>query len=106
MRWAPMTPSYLVGLFLILALTPKQVSAQNQSGPEMVWVNYVQGDAKFSPGKDGDPNLGRKWIAANAGQVLQDGYTLVTEQGRAEIEFEDGSLVFLAEHSVLEFDTL
>lgn len=106
MRWAPMTPSYLVGLFLILALTPKQVSAQNQSGPEMVWVNYVQGDAKFSPGKDGDPNLGRKWIAANAGQVLQDGYTVVTEQGRAEIEFEDGSLVFLAEHSVLEFDTL
>jgi len=106
MRWAPMTLSYLVGLFLILALTPKQVCAQNQSGPEMVWVNYVQGDVKFSPGKDGDPNLGRKWIAANAGQVLQDGYTLVTEQGRAEIEFEDGSLVFLAEHSVLEFDTL
>jgi hypothetical protein len=106
MRWAPMTLSYLVGLFLILALTPKQVSAQNQSGPEMVWVNYVQGDAKFSPGKDGDPNLGRKWIAANAGQALQDGYTLVTEEGRAEIEFEDGSLVFLAEHSVLEFDTL
>jgi hypothetical protein len=106
MRWAPMTLSYLVGLFLILALTPRQVCAQDQSGPEMVWVNYVQGDVKFSPGKDGDPNLGRKWIAANAGQVLQDGYTLVTEQGRAEIEFEDGSLVFLAEHSVLEFDSL
>ena len=106
MRWAPKTLSYLVGLFLILALTPKQMSAQNQSGPEMVWVNYVQGDVKFSPGKDGDPNLGREWIAANAGQVLQDGYTLVTEQGRAEIEFEDGSLLFLAEHSVLEFDTL
>jgi hypothetical protein len=106
MRWAPKTLSYLVGLFLILAVTPKQVSAQNQSDPEMVWVNYVQGDVKFSPGKDGDPNLGREWIAANAGQVLQHGYTLVTEQGRAEIEFEDGSLVFLAEHSVLEFDTL
>jgi hypothetical protein len=106
MRWAPKTLSYLVGLFLILVLTPKQVSAQNQSGPEMVWVNYVQGDVKLSPGKDGDPNLGREWIVANAGQVLQDGYTLVTERGRAEIEFEDGSLVFLAEHSVLEFDTL
>jgi hypothetical protein len=106
MRWAPKMLSYLVGLFLILALNPRQVSAQNQSAPEMVWVNYVQGDVKFSPGKDGDPNLGREWIAANAGQVLQNGYTLVTEQGRAEIEFEDGSLVFLAEHSVLEFDTL
>jgi len=106
MRWAPKTLSYLVGLFLILVLTPKQVSAQNQSGPEMVWVNYVQGDVKLSPGKDGDPNLGQEWIVANAGQVLQDGYTLVTERGRAEIEFEDGSLVFLAEHSVLEFDTL
>jgi hypothetical protein len=106
MRWAPKTLSYLVGLILILALTPKQVSAQNQSGPEIVWVNYVQGDVKFSPGKAGDPNLGRDWIAANAGQVLQDGYTLVTERGRAEIEFEDGSLVFLSEHSVLEFDAL
>lgn len=106
MRWAPKTLSHLIVSFVILAVIPKQVIAQNQSGPEMVWVNYVQGDVKFSPGKSGEPNLGREWISTNIGQVMQDGYTLVTEQGRAEIEFEDGSLIFLAEHCVLEFDTL
>lgn len=106
MRWAPKTLSYVVVLLISLAAIPKQVSAQNAGGPEMVWVNYVQGDVEFSPGNGGHPNLGREWIATNAGQVMQDGYTLVTGAGRAEIEFEDGSLIFLAGHAALEFDTL
>ena len=72
----------------------------------MVWVNHAEGDVKFSPGHKGKPELGKNWIEANVGQVMEDGYTLVTEKGRAEIEFEDGSVIYLAEHSALEFNAL
>jgi hypothetical protein len=58
MRWAPKTLSYLVVLFVILAVIPQQVSAQSESGPQMVWLNYVQGDVKFSPGSNGNAKLG------------------------------------------------
>lgn len=106
MRSAPKTLSYLVVLLVILAVIPKQLNAQKESGPQMVWLNYVRGDVTFSPGSDGNPKLGKEWLPANAGQVIQDGYTLVTQLGRAEIEFEDGTVVFLADNSALEFDTL
>ena len=72
----------------------------------MVWVNHADGEVKFSPGHNGKPELGKKWIEASVGQVMEDGYTLVTENGRAEIEFEDGSVLYLAEHSTLEFNAL
>jgi hypothetical protein len=78
----------------------------NTTLPEMVWLTYVQGEVSFSPGHNGKPKLGDEWIAANVDQVMEDGYTLVTQNGRAEIEFEDGSVVYLAEHSSLEFDKL
>jgi hypothetical protein len=74
--------------------------------PEMVWVTYAQGAVKFSPGKNGIEQLGKDWIEANRGQVMEPGYTLATEEGRAEIEFEDGSIVYLADHSVLGFDQM
>ena len=106
MRWAPKTLCCLALLLAIFAATPQKAKAQNQVVPEMVWLNHVQGDVRFSPGKSGNANLGKEWLSANAGQVMQEGYTLVTQEGRAEIEFEDGSLVFLAEHSALEFDDL
>jgi FecR protein len=37
---------------------------------------------------------------------MEDGYTLVTEKGRSEIEFENGTVVYLAANSVLQFDRL
>ena len=74
--------------------------------PELVWVSYAQGAVKFSPGKNGAETLGKEWIEANHGQVMEEGYTLATEAGKAEIEFEDGTVLYLAEHSVLGFDRL
>lgn len=72
----------------------------------MVWVTSTQGDVRFSPGQSGAAKLGKDWFDANRGQVLENGYTLVTENGRAEIEFEDGSTAYLAEHSTLVFNWL
>jgi hypothetical protein len=99
-----------------VAVSPAQLAKQRAAEakktakqpwePQMVWITYAEGDVKFSPGKNGGAKLGKDWIDANLGQVLEDGYTLVTENGRAEIEFEDGTVVYLAEKSVLEFDSL
>jgi FecR protein len=37
---------------------------------------------------------------------IEDGYALATEEGRAEVEFESGSMVYVAPHSVVLFDQL
>jgi hypothetical protein len=81
-------------------------AAHPQWERQMVWITHAEGDVKLSPGKKGQTKLAKDWIEANPGQVLEDGYSLVTEKGRAEIEFEDGTVVYLADHSVLEFDSL
>jgi hypothetical protein len=72
-------------------------------GPQIVRVSYVQGEVKLSLGIDGSPDLGKNWIAAGVNFPIEEGATLATEEGRAEVEFENGSMVYLAEHSVLQF---
>ena len=105
MRWTPTTLSCLLASASFVA-SPEIIKAQGEVEPQMVWVNHADGEVKFSPGHNGKPELGKKWIEASVGQVMEDGYTLVTENGRAEIEFEDGSVLYLAEHSTLEFNAL
>jgi len=103
------TPRLLtcVAIFLTsLSVFPQQAKAKEKGEPQMVWLSYAEGEVKFSPGHKGQPKLGKDWIEANRGQVMENGYTLVTEKGRAEIEFEDGTVVYLAENSALEFDWL
>jgi hypothetical protein len=102
-------PTLLFCAVIFLAAVP--VVAQNEKTekvdePQMVWLNYAEGTVKFSPGRDGKPKLGKDWLAANRGQVMEEGYTLATEKGRAEIEFENGTVVYLAENSALEFEDL
>lgn len=106
MRWPPKYLPCLVICLTSLPVIPQQAKAKEESEPQMVWVNYAEGEVKFSPGHKGKPELGSNWIEANTGQVMEDGYTLATEKGRAEIEFENGTVVYLAENSVLEFDRL
>ena len=100
-------------MFSILAIVLSSIPAKAQQtatkefvAPQMVWVNYAEGEVKFSPGHKGQPQLGKDWMEAYAGQVMETGYTLATEKGRAEIEFENGSVAYLAENSVLEFQWL
>ena len=80
---------------------------ENENGtPQIVRVSYVQGEVKLSPGVRGMPVLGKDWIAADVNAPIEQGTTLATENGRAEVEFENGSVAYLAEHSVLQFDQL
>jgi hypothetical protein len=96
---------WLAPLLLLCGLMDSrgQTPANNEANPQIVRVSYVQGEVKLSVGKNGDPYLGKVWVAADVNSPIEEGATLATEQGRAEVEFEDGSMVYLAEHSVLQF---
>ena len=103
------TPRFYSCAAIVLAslvVVPTQTKAKEDGEPQMVWLSYAEGEVKFSPGHKGQARLGKDWIEANRGQVMEDGYTLVTEKGRTEIEFENGTVVYLAENSALEFDRL
>src|ERR1700742_1857224 len=103
------TPVLVPLLFVSLAaisIVPQQAKADEEYEPQMVWITHAEGQVKFSPGQNGEPRLGKEWHDANPGQDLEDGYTLATEKGRAEIEFENGAVVYLAAGSVLEFNRL
>ena len=80
--------------------------------PQIVRLSYVQGDVRISRGKLADKQLHQEgdhstgWEQALANLPLETGYSLVTGTGRAEIEFEDASIVYLGENSVLTFNQL
>jgi hypothetical protein len=70
---------------------------------EDVHINYVQGDVRFNRGnKDGDPNLRNPWSVATRGLPIETSYSISTgNEGRAEIEFQSGTVLYLAEKSLL-----
>jgi hypothetical protein len=72
----------------------------------MVRLSYVQGDVKVSTGLNGTPDLGADWVPAGVNFPIEEGTTLATEQGRTEVEFENGSVIYLGEQSVLMFRRL
>ncbi len=75
--------------------------ASNATYPQIVRISYVEGDVRVSRGKHG-----ATWEAAETGLPLQTGFNLVTGTGRAEIEFEDASTLYLADNSALAFNDL
>jgi hypothetical protein len=80
--------------------------------PQIVRLSYVQGDVRVARGKEAEkqfqdePGETTGWEQAAANLPLETGYSLVTGTGRAEIEFEDASVVYLGENSVLRFNEL
>ncbi len=75
--------------------------ASNATYPQIVRIRYAEGDVRVSRGKHG-----ATWEAAETGLPLQTGFNLVTGTGRAEIEFEDASTLYLADNSALAFNDL
>ena len=96
---------------LISSLTlviPARVLASKDKDEDAreVYLAYVQGDVRISTGKDHRPDLNQPWEQALKGEPVGQGCALATGDGRAEIEFEDGSVVYLAEDSLLLFREL
>lgn len=75
--------------------------------PEIVRLSVVEGDVRIAPGKDDAKLTGNTWEQATADIPLQSGFNLATgSNGRAEIEFEDSSTVYLAPNSALSLADL
>ena len=77
--------------------------SQNDAKSEFVRLSYVDGDVRVSQGQGGKIDLNSGWEQAIHGLPIQEGFTLATGEGRAEIEFESGWTAYLAPDSTLEF---
>ncbi len=58
MRTSKLLP-YLVICLTSIPVNPQQAKAKEKGEPQMVWVNYAEGEVKFSPGHNGRRNWGR-----------------------------------------------
>jgi hypothetical protein len=74
--------------------------------PQIVRLSYVEGDVRVARGKEAEKATGAMWEQAVANLPLETGFSLATGQGRAEIELENASTLYLAENSVLTFNDL
>ncbi|MGA2217668.1 MAG: hypothetical protein ABSG51_06260, partial [Terracidiphilus sp.] len=73
---------------------------------EVVRLSYVEGDVRVARGAQNEKPAGPVWEKAVADLPVETGFSLVTGEGRAVIEFEDASTVYLGENSVLTFNDL
>jgi hypothetical protein len=94
-------------------IAPRPVPAKAPATyPQIVRLSFVAGDVRISRGKLAEKQLHQEgedttgWEQAVANLPIETGYSLVTGVGRAEIEFEDASTVYLGDNSVLTFDEL
>jgi hypothetical protein len=77
----------------------------DSSHARIIRLSLIQGDVRFARDVHGDPlaDQNAAWEAAELNLPIRQGYVLATDKGRAEVEFENGAMAFLAEDTVLEF---
>src|SRR5271165_405147 len=90
-------------LFLLLLSTTPLAFASDDRNEREVRLTLIQGDVRLSRGNGNHNDLNKPWEEAQPGELIQTGFALATADGRAEISFEDGSAVYLAENSLLLF---
>jgi hypothetical protein len=73
---------------------------------QVVRISYVEGDVRIARGEQDEKPAGATWENAVADLPLETGFSLVTGEGRAVVEFEDASTLYLGENSVLTFNDL
>ena len=97
-------PFLLLVLLAALFLSVPSASADS-SHARIIRLSAVTGDVRFATKTHGDPltDSSASWDAAQLNLPIRDGYVLATDNGRAEVEFENGTLAFLRENTVLEF---
>src|SRR5207248_481054 len=97
-------PSLLLILLVALFFGVPSASA-DASHARIIRLSLVSGDVRFATETHRDPLTDSKanWDAAQLNLPIRQGYVLATDNGRAEVEFENGTLAFLKENTVLEF---
>ncbi len=96
--------------------TPRQAQLPSGTAPpqtnppqtydQIVRLSLVEGDVRVSRGKESEHATGGAWGQATINLPIESGFSLVTGKGRAEIELEDASAIYLGEDSVLVFNQL
>jgi FecR protein len=96
------TPALTLFSLLFVTASP---SFADSSHVRIIRLSLVQGDVRFARDVKGDPlaSGNATWEAADMNLPIRQGYVLATDKGRAEVEFENGSLAFLSDGTVLEF---
>jgi hypothetical protein len=84
----------------LLLLSPYPAQAYDYGYARVVRLSLVQGDVQMA--RSGDS----AWEKAVVNMPIEQGFTIGTNDGRAEIEFESGATARLAEKSGLRFDEL
>jgi FecR protein len=94
--------------FSVLFFRPAAVFAAQSTpiDPQIVRLSYVEGDVRFNRGGSKGADLGKPWEQAAANLPISSGYAVATQSGRAVVELEDGSAIYLADNSVLLFKEL
>ena len=73
---------------------------------QVVRISLVEGDVRIARGEQNEKPAGPVWEKATSDLPLETGFSLVTGAGRAEIELENASTIYLGENSVLTFNDL
>jgi hypothetical protein len=88
-------------VFILGELVPDATYAQ------IVRVSFLEGDVRIARESANEKAKTEQWEAAALNLPLQSGDSLVTgKDGRAEIELENASTVYLGENSVVSFQDL
>src|SRR5438552_12003829 len=104
-----MTSRKLILFLLVVLLSSLFIgappAAADSSHARIIRLSLVQGDVRFARQTHGDPlsDSSATWETVSLNLPIRQGYVLATDNGRAEVEFENGTLAFLKENTVLEF---
>jgi FecR protein len=74
--------------------------------PQIARLSLTDGDVRVARGIEAKHRKDTTWEVATSNLPLEPGYSLVTGDGRAEIELEDASTLYLAPNSVLTINDL
>jgi len=88
-------------LLACLFAPPARATDDSYSYARIVRLSYVSGDVQILR-----PGASSNWESAFANMPIQQGFTIGTNNGIAEIEFEQGTAVWVSRNSVLQFTEL
>ncbi len=99
---------HILRLLTVLCIAGFGLSASvlaDNSHARIVRLSLVQGDVRFATSFHDDPLTDAKadWQAAPLNLPIRQGFVLATDNGRTEVEFENGAMLFLGPNTVVEF---
>lgn len=90
---------FSLAVLFLAALSPSALAAE-YSYARIVRLSFVSGDVQINRGGNSS------WEQAIANMPIEQGFTIGTNDGRAEVEFEDGATIWIAENTLVQFTEL